>query len=80
MIDWGVEQRLATQLPGFLQAAAPHPCPMHGSTTGKCEPQLVQDEIRLIVANGVFYRLAADDQRENAAKNRVVALGGSVNN
>lgn len=74
-LDWGVDRRKASELPVFLHSAAPYPCPMHGSMTGIREPALEAEEIRFIVQNGVYYRLAAPDQWENAARNRAVAIG-----
>jgi len=76
VIDWGVDSSIADQLAsGFLPAAAPYPCPMHGSTTGVKEPPLAANEERYLVASGVWYRAAAEDQRINGERNRAIALG-----
>jgi hypothetical protein len=75
VVDWGCDARQRDELAGgFLPAAAPLPCPMHGSTTGELQPPLAAGEVRYLAASNVFYRAAADDQRENGRRNRELAL------
>jgi hypothetical protein len=78
-IEWGVDERMKDQLPGFLVAAAPYPCPMHGSASGEHASPLVEEEIRFLVANGVHYRLIPKWREEkgkiDANRNRRTALG-----
>jgi hypothetical protein len=74
-IDSGCDSRQRDEFTSkFLPAAAPHPCPMHGSASGKVEPALAAGEKRYLVACNAWYRLAPDDQLEAAKKNREIAL------
>jgi hypothetical protein len=78
VVDWGCDARQRDELAqAFLPAAAPHPCPCHGSASGKTEPPLASGEVRYLVASNVYYRNGGDEQRENGQRNRQLALSRS---
>jgi len=79
VLEWGMDERIAeAHLPAFLASAAPYPCPMHGSMSGHCMPLPAEGEVRLLLANGVHYRLIPRERQEagkkDGKKNREVAL------
>jgi hypothetical protein len=75
VLDWGCDSREQGQLTQrFLPVAAGYPCPLHGSASGSAAPSLRPGEVRFIEASGVYYREAAEDQRENGQRNRRIAL------
>jgi hypothetical protein len=75
VVDWGCDANQSEELAAsFMPAAAPFPCPWHGSASGQSATAPAEGEERFLVASGVFYRRATNDLREDGRRNRHIAL------
>lgn len=78
VLDWGCDARQKHEFEArFIPAAAPYPCPFHGSASGEAAAALGEGETRYLVASNVYYRSAPEGERENGRRNRKIALSAS---